>query len=319
MKKDIVIPAKEWTVAAMSMPTRLYQRYLAMAGAMIASCPAFAIADALRDAAAVLAPVSDSPRLDAELLMAHAVAMDRVDMLMRARDLTVPDAFAGYLARRMAHEPVAYITGRQAFWDLELRVTPDVLIPRADSETLIDAAQAAFAGRDGPDHVLDLGTGSGALLLAALSVFPRARGTGIDASAAALAVAQDNAQRLGFADRAAMQQLSWRDADWQNQLRAPFDLILCNPPYIEDDADLARQVAEYEPHPALFAGREGLDDYRVLLPALRGLLAPGGTAIFEIGYTQADSVSDLASKSGLSAALQHDLSGNPRCLTLRIG
>ncbi len=283
------------------------------------STPNKTVSAALRDAAAALSPISDSPRLDAELLMAHALAMDRGDMLMRARDLTVPDAFAGYLARRKAHEPVAYITGRQAFWDLELRVTCDVLIPRSDSETLIEAAQAAFAGRSGPDHVLDLGTGSGALLLAALSVFPRARGTGIDASAAALAVAQDNAQRLGFADRTAMQQLSWRDADWQKHLRTPFDLILCNPPYVEEDADLARQVAEYEPHPALFAGREGLDDYRVLFPALPGLLAPGGAAIFEIGYTQAESVSNLASKSGLSSALQHDLSGNPRCLTLRIG
>ncbi len=262
---------------------------------------------------------SDSPRLDAEILMAHALGIGRSELLMRQRDLTVPDAFAGFLSRRMAHEPVAYITGGQAFWDLELRVTPDVLIPRSDSETLIEAAQAAYAGRTGPDHVLDLGTGSGALILAALSVFPHARGTGMDASAAALSVAQDNAKRLGFADRTAMQQLSWRDEDWQTQLSEPFDLILCNPPYIEEGADLARQVSEYEPHPALFAGREGLDDYRILLPALPGLLAPGGTAIFEIGYTQADSVSNLASKSGLSSTLQHDLSGNPRCLTMRTG
>jgi release factor glutamine methyltransferase len=283
------------------------------------STPNKTVNAALREAAAAIAPLSDSPRLDAELLMAHALGISRSEMLMRQRDLTVPDAFAGFISRRMAHEPVAYITGGQAFWDLELRVTPDVLIPRSDSETLIEAAKAAFAGRTGPDHVLDLGTGSGALLLAALSVFPHTHGTGIDASAAALSVAQDNAKRLGFADRTAMQQLSWQDADWQTQLSAPFDLILCNPPYIEEGADLARQVAEYEPHPALFAGKEGLDDYRILLPALPGLLAPGGAAIFEIGHTQADSVSNLATKSGLSPVLQHDLSGNPRCLTLRTG
>jgi release factor glutamine methyltransferase len=214
---------------------------------MIESRPVLTIADALRDAALALAAISESARLDGELLMAHALALERGDMLMRARDLTVPDAFAGLLARRIAHEPVAYIIGTQAFWDLQLHVTPDVLIPRADSETLIDAALAAFAGRADPDHVLDLGTGSGALLLAALSAFTGARGTGIDASASALAVAQDNARRLGFANRAATRHLSWRDNDWQAQLRGtPFDLILCNPPYIEDDAVLARQVAEYE-------------------------------------------------------------------------
>jgi release factor glutamine methyltransferase len=284
------------------------------------STPTKTVSATLRDAAAALAGVSDSARLDGELLMAHALSMERGDMLMRARDLTVPDAFADLLARRLAHEPVAYITGTQAFWDLQLHVTPDVLIPRADSETLIEAAQAVFAGGVGPDNVLDLGTGSGALLLAALSMFPRAHGTGIDASAVTLAVAQDNARRLGFANRAAMRHLSWRDTDWQAQLgMTPFDLILCNPPYIEDDAVLARQVAEYEPHPALFAGQEGLDDYRILMPALPGLLSPDGVAILEIGYMQAESVGNLAQKSGLSATLQHDLSGNPRCLTLRIG
>ncbi len=272
---------------------------------------------ALNDAAAALSTSSDTPRLDAELLAAFALGMTRSDMLMQMRDLVEPPTFANLLVRRIAHEPVAYITGTQAFWDLELRVTPDVLIPRSDSETLIEAAQLAFTGGSGPKHVLDLGTGSGALLLAALSLFPLASGVGIDASLDALAVASDNAAQLGFAARAEMRYLSWLDAGWQAALNGPFDLILCNPPYVETGADLATQVSGYEPHSALFAGSAGMDDYRILIPALPTLLSPDGIAIIEIGYRQASAVGDLASISGLSTILSYDLSGNPRCLTVR--
>jgi release factor glutamine methyltransferase len=263
--------------------------------------------------------VSDTARLDAELLAAHLLGLGRMEMLAQMHDLSVPAGLDALIARRAAHEPVAYITGSQAFWDLELSVTPDVLIPRADSETLIEAAQTAFAGREPPERVLDLGTGSGALLLAALSLFPAARGLGMDASAAALTVAAGNAQALGFGSRAEMRRLSWRDADWTEGLAAagPFDLILCNPPYIESHAPLSPMVADYEPHEALFAGGDGLDDYRILLPALPGLLTAGGVAVFEIGYNQADSVGDLARDIGLTTRLSRDLAGNPRCLTLQ--
>jgi release factor glutamine methyltransferase len=218
----------------------------------------------------------------------------------------------------MHHEPVAYITGSQAFWDLDLAVTPDVLIPRADSETLIEMAVESFAGLQKPTRILDLGTGSGALLLACLSAFPGAVGIGMDASAAALVVAASNGKRLGFETRSQWLRESWRDAQWAAEL-GRFDLILCNPPYIETDADLMPMVAEYEPHCALFAGADGLDDYRILMPYIPALLAEGGVAIFEIGHTQAQSVSDLASNAGLSTEMRRDLAGKPRALRFSLG
>jgi release factor glutamine methyltransferase len=277
------------------------------------------IAPALRDAAVSLESVSQTPRLDAELLMAHALRIGRSELLLKQAELAVPDSFGRYLARRMAHEPVAYITGRQDFWDLQLAVTPVVLIPRADSETLIEAAITAFAGRQAPLRVLDLGTGSGALLLAAMSVFPLAHGLGIDASARALAVAENNARTLGFDGRTEFRHLSWKDTGWVDALGGPFNLVLCNPPYVEDTANLAPMVADQEPHSALFAGPDGLDDYRVLIPAVPDLLAVDGLAIFEIGHSQTQAVSDLASKAGLSTEMRRDLAGNPRCLRFSLG
>ncbi len=277
------------------------------------------IAETLRTAAAALAGVSDTPRLDAELLMAYALGVSRSELLLRSADLIVPVSFADLLTRRIANEPVAYIIGQQDFWDLRLSVTPDVLIPRADSETLIEAAIDAFFGRDGPARILDIGTGSGALLLAALSVFKGAQGVAVDASVSALAVAEHNAQVLGFGDRAQFHHLSWRAPEWTNALEGSFDLILCNPPYVEEDADLAPMVADYEPHSALFAGPDGLDDYRILVPSMPKLLAPHGNAIFEIGATQTQTVSDLARKAGFSTEMRRDLAGNPRCVRFSLG
>ena len=276
------------------------------------------LADTLRETADRLAGISATPRLDAELLAAHALGLDRSEMLLRLVDLAAPPDLAAMVARRMHHEPVAYITGSQAFWDLDLAVTPDVLIPRADSESLIEMAVESFAGLKKPTRILDLGTGSGALLLACLSAFPGAVGIGMDASAAALVVAASNGKRLGFETRSQWQRESWRDAQWAAEL-GRFDLILCNPPYIETDADLMPMVAEYEPHCALFAGADGLDDYRILMPYIPALLAEGGVAIFEIGHTQAQSVSDLASNAGLSTEMRRDLAGKPRALRFSLG
>lgn len=272
----------------------------------------------LRDATDALTPVSATPRLDAELLMAHAFGIDRSAMLLRQHDLDVPAGFAAMLARRVADEPVAYITGMQAFWDLDLHVTPDVLIPRSDSETLIEVAIASFAGRDAPARILDLGTGSGALLLAALSVFGDAQGVGVDAGAAALAVASGNAKRLGLGARATFERRDWTLEGWADGL-GQFDLILCNPPYIEDETPLSPMVARHEPHSALFAGPDGLRDYRILLKTLEKLLKTKGFAIFEIGFNQSKTLEKLGTEAGFTSELTHDLSGNPRVLRFSLG
>ncbi len=270
----------------------------------------------LRAASAELSAASPTPRLDAELLMAHALGMSRPDMLLRIDDMTAPPGFADLVARRAAQEPIAYITGTQDFWDLTLDVTPDVLIPRPDSETLIEAAQALLSAVP-PRRIADLGTGSGALLLAALRIFSQAQGVGIDASAAAIGVARGNADRHGLSRRARFALADWRVAGWAAALEGPCDLILCNPPYVESGAAMPQSVAAYEPATALFAGPDGLDDYACLLPQLTALLAQGGTALFEIGAEQWSPLRDLAEQNGFDAALRRDLADKPRAIVLR--
>jgi len=270
-----------------------------------------ALADWLREAAGRLAAVSETPRLDAELLAAHALGLGREALILALHRLAAPDEGEALLARRLAREPVAYITGARDFWTLSLRVTPAVLIPRPDSETLIEAAIAHFAGTQGPGRVLDLGTGSGALLLAALDEWRGATGLGIDRSAEALAVAHDNAARCGMAGRAAFQ-----TGDWGAGLAERFDLILCNPPYIRSDALLPRDVVGHEPAGALFGGEDGLDAYRALAGQLGGLLAPGGVALFEIGFDQGETAGALFCAAGFVVALRRDLAGRDRALVV---
>ncbi len=272
------------------------------------------INEAIRAAAERLACTSDTGRLDAEVLMAHVLGVSRSDLLLRHMRDPAPESFAALVKRRAGHEPVAHIVGHQEFYGLSLRVTPDTLIPRGDSETLIEAARERFAAQP-PARVLDMGTGTGALLLAALSLFPAAHGTGIDASAAALEVAAENARRLGVADRATMSLRDWTQAGWSDDL-GRFDLILCNPPYVEKSAPLDLSVREFEPASALFAGPEGLDDYRVLIPQLPQLLTDGGVAIVEIGHSQAAAVSEIAQAAGFMVELRHDLAMRPRAFIL---
>jgi release factor glutamine methyltransferase len=221
-----------------------------------------------------------------------------------------------FLARRIdAREPVSCILGRREFWSLEFRITPDVLDPRPDSETLVETALGLFPVQDRPLRVLDLGTGSGCLLLAVLHGRPRASGIGVDASEAALAVARQNAAQLGLADRA-----EFRRGDWGAGLDEAFDLVLCNPPYIAESerGRLPPEVLHHDPPAALFGGADGLDAYRIILPALRRLLAPGSCALFEIGAGQAERVSAIARASGLAVcAIRRDLAGRDRCVVLR--
>ena len=269
------------------------------------------LADWLRDAATRLAPISETARLDAELIAAHALGRSRADMLLGLRDLTVPPEADALLARRLRHEPVAHIIASRDFWTITLRVSPDVLIPRPDSETLIEAAVAHFAGRAGPARILDLGTGSGALLLAALDQWPDASGVGVDSSRRALAVARDNARELGMTARTHFQ-----PGDWAGGLDERFDLILCNPPYISAGETLSPEVADHEPHGALFAGPDGLDCYRVLAPDIARLMAPGAIALFEIGHDQGVSVPALFVAEGFAPRLLRDLAGRDRCVAI---
>jgi release factor glutamine methyltransferase len=269
------------------------------------------IARALDDATRQLSKSSDTSRLDSELLMAEALHIDRDKLLLSPPDRQVPERFWDMIKRRSEGEPVAYITGRRAFWNIELHVGPGVLVPRPDSEVLIASALEHFDGTTGPARVLDLGTGPGTLLLAALDVWPDATGLGIDLSRHALSYASANARRLGFEARAKLIQ-----GNWAVGLVERFDLILCNPPYIAEGAELGPGVREYEPDEALFAGREGLDAYRALAPQLPRLLNRGGLAAVEIGPEQADAVKGLLARDGLQARVENDLAGRPRAVLL---
>ena len=271
-----------------------------------------AISRALSRATEQLGRTSDTPRLDAELLMAAALDIGRDRLILNPPQGNPPPAFAEFVERRRAGEPIAYITGQRAFWTIDLEVGPGALVPRPDSETLIASAVEYFAGTQGPGRILDLGTGPGTLLLAALDEWPKATGLGIDASDAALAYARRNVARLGLGERAEL-----RIGDWAEGVEERFDLILCNPPYVAADAETGPGVAEYEPAEALFAGRDGLDDYRRLAPEVGRLLAPGGLAAIEIGFDQAESASALFERAGLVPALALDLGNRPRALLIK--
>jgi release factor glutamine methyltransferase len=270
-----------------------------------------AIARALAQATQQLESSSDTARLDAELLMAESLHIDRDKLILSPPDRKVPERFWAMVERRKSGEPVAYITGRRAFWNIELHVGPGVLVPRPDSEVLIASAIEHFEGSAGPERVLDLGTGPGTLLLAALDVWPQATGLGVDVSRGALSYAAANARRLGFEDRVKLIQGNWADG-----LVEKFDLILCNPPYIAEDSDLGPGVREYEPDEALFAGKEGLDAYRALAPQLPLLLSRSGLAAVEIGYDQAETATALLARDGLRARVADDLAGRPRAILL---
>lgn len=270
-----------------------------------------AVARALGDAARQLAETSDTARLDAELLMAEALGIDRDRLILNPPDREPPKRFWTMIERRKSGEPVAYITGRRAFWNIELHVGPGVLIPRPDSEVLVSSAIEHFDGSDGPKRILDLGTGPGTLLLAALDLWPQATGIGVDSSRRALSYAAANARRLGLEPRAQL-----KLGDWADGIKEQFDLILCNPPYVAENEELGTGVAEHEPEEALFAGPEGLDSIRRVAPEIPRLLAPAGLAAVEIGATQGKAAKNLLARGGLKGRVAQDLAGRDRAILL---
>ena len=266
---------------------------------------------ALADATRQLSETSDTPRLDAELLMAEALHIDRDRLILSPPDREPPKRFESMVKRRLKGEPIAYITGRRAFWNIELHVGPGVLIPRPDSEVLISSAIEHFEGTRGPRRILDLGTGPGTLLLAALDLWPEATGTGVDASRKALSYATANSRRLGFEKRA-----RFRIGDWADGIAEQFDLILCNPPYVAERDKLGPGVAEHEPHEALFAGPEGLESIRRIAAEIPRLLAPDGLAAIEIGAGQGEAALDILQRNGLAARIAQDFGSRDRAVLL---
>jgi release factor glutamine methyltransferase len=256
----------------------------------------------------------ENPRLEARLLLAHDLGVPVAALLRDPHALADPTGYHALVARRAAHEPLAYLLGRREFWSLDFAVSPATLIPRPESETLIEAALAAFAHRTPPTRIVDLGTGTGCLLLASLHEFPGAFGIGLDRSPEAASLAAANAVALGLADRAA-----FLCGDWAAPLKARFDLVLCNPPYIptSDIDGLMPEVARHEPHGALDGGADGLIAYRRIVPALAALLQPEGVAVLEVGIGQAQAVAMLAADSGLAATTRPDLSGIARAVVLQ--
>jgi len=277
------------------------------------------ITEALRFLTTLLAEKKVSQaKAEARVLLLAATQMSRAQMITqsdRTISTTEAELLSGWMMRRLAGEPVTRITGRRDFWTLDLHVTPDVLDPRADTEVIVETALDLLGPRRTQTlRILDLGTGTGTLLLALLSECPLATGIGIDLSPAACAVAQGNAQRNGLAARASFQQAHWADA-----LNETFDLVVSNPPYIESAtiAGLDMEVREHDPMLALDGGPDGLTAYRAIIKDVARILHPTGLCVLELGIGQAGAVTALAEAEGLTQkALRRDLGGVERALAL---
>jgi release factor glutamine methyltransferase len=263
-------------------------------------------------AARLAAAGIEEARREARVLLAAALGTDAGGLL--AVDQVDPGGFEPMLRRREAREPLAYITGAKEFWSLQFATSPATLIPRPDSETLVSAALAALPDRQAVRRILDLGTGTGCLLLACLSEFPAAFGVGVDIAPAAAALAARNAAALGLAGRAA-----FLAGDWAAALDGAFDLVLSNPPYIPepDIAGLMPDVARFEPRAALAGGADGFAAYRIICAALPRLLAPGGVAVVEMGAGQAEDFAAIVAANGLEVTFRQDFSGHDRAAVIR--
>ena len=260
----------------------------------------------------------DTARLDARLLLGDVLAVEPPDLIAHPeRELTAgeSDRFLALIDRRCAREPVSQLLGRREFWGLSLRVTADTLSPRPETETLVEAALTDIADRTTALRLLDLGTGTGCLLLALLHSLPRATGVGVDHSEPAVAVARANAAELGLAARAV-----FRRGDWTEGLDERFDLVVSNPPYIAtaEIEWLMPEVSSHEPHLALDGGQDGLTAYRAIAHGVRGCLRPGGRLVLEIGAGQGDSVEGVFVGAGFQVVtVRNDLLGLPRALVLQ--
>jgi release factor glutamine methyltransferase len=254
----------------------------------------------------------DSPVLDARLLLEAGAGVSRLEIVTDPRRPVTAQqvqAVEVLVRRRETREPVSHILGRKHFWKLELRVSPAVLTPRPDTEFVVEAALQALP-KDALSRVLDLGVGSGAILLSILHERPYATGVGVDISRAALEIARANADALGLADR-----VEWREGSWAEGVDDVFDFVVSNPPYIAsaDIVGLQPEVARYEPHLALDGGADGLDAYRAIGASLPRLLKPGAGFALEVGLGQAEAVTALIEAQGLSTSEpRRDLAGIPR-------
>lgn len=263
----------------------------------------------------------DEPRREATVLVRTVLGLDAAELVTGEAEALGAGAvpLSAALERRARHEPLSRIVGRRAFWTLDLEIGPETLDPRPETETVVEVVLAELRRQErmhAPLAVLDVGTGSGAILIALLSELPQARGTGVDVSCKALKVARRNAERNGLGGRVVMQQGHWLDG-----LTGPFDVIVSNPPYIPS-AEIDRletAVRSYDPRPALDGGPDGLAPYRAIIPATARLLAPGGIVAVEIGETQGEVVDRLMAEVGLGPLAQVgrvwlDSSGRPRCV-----
>jgi len=273
--------------------------------------------DALRDATLVLTQAGlEQPRAEARALLAHLLNLTSAQILIGGDSPIEASALARFqesVSQRCSGMPLAYITGSREFWSLPLQVSSATLIPRPDTETLVELVLEHFRNCAPPRSVVDLGTGSGCLLMALLTEFPDARGLGIDISADALRVAQANAAMLGLDARC-----DWRAGSWTEVLSDTHDLIVANPPYIPSDdiASLQIDVRDFEPIGALDGGADGLDAYRSLLPAAKKALAEDGVLAVEIGIEQGGDVTAIALACGLvPGPVRCDLSGIERSLS----
>lgn len=262
----------------------------------------------------------DAARQDARILLSHVTGLTRAQLVTESEtglEQAVRARFDDLIARRACREPVSHILGLREFWSLPFAVNGTVLDPRPDSETLVEAALHHCLDMDAPVSVLDLGTGSGCLLLSLLSERPKAMGVGVDISSEALGIATRNADRLGLTARA-----RFLRGDWGAAIDGSFDIIVCNPPYITkaEMSDLEPEVANFEPHLALDGGADGLSAYRRLLPEMRRLLSPSGIGVVEIGIGQRDAVVGIMDESGLAfLEVRKDLAGIDRCIIFRSG